>query len=57
MITLDGDLIETSGAMIGGFRRKTGNIFENKDISNQIENSNNELENLKSSLTKHVAAL
>jgi len=43
MVTLDGDLLETSGAMIGGFRRKTLS-FKEKDFDANIESLNAELE-------------
>ncbi len=52
MVTLDGDLMETSGAMIGGFRSKTLGIFEQKGIDVQISNSEKEIENLKNNLSK-----
>ena len=39
MVTLDGDLIELSGAMIGGFRRKTiSGIDDLLKIENEIKN-------------------
>ncbi|RMF06400.1 chromosome segregation protein SMC, partial [Candidatus Woesearchaeota archaeon] len=38
MVTLDGDLVETSGAMQGGFRkRKTGAAFREKELSGELE--------------------
>ncbi len=36
MVTLDGDLMETSGAMIGGFRHKTLG-FKEKDLDSDIK--------------------
>src|SRR3989344_386025 len=37
MVTLDGDLMETSGAMIGGYRkRKEGLGFKEKDVNDEI---------------------
>ncbi len=38
MITLDGDLIETSGAMHGGFRqKKAGSAFQEKELTTEIK--------------------
>lgn len=38
MVTLDGDLAETSGAMIGGFRqKKKSGGFKDKDLTKDIE--------------------
>ncbi|MBI4447520.1 chromosome segregation protein SMC [Candidatus Woesearchaeota archaeon] len=37
MVTLEGDLLEPSGAMIGGFRRKTGIGFKEKEVSEKID--------------------
>lgn len=36
MVTLDGDLAERSGAMIGGFRHKTQASFRQKDLTDEI---------------------
>jgi len=36
MVTLDGDLIEQSGAMIGGFRRKKFGSFSEKEITKDM---------------------
>mgnify|MGYP001558397036 CR=1 FL=1 len=37
MVTLDGDLMETSGAMIGGYRkRREGLGFKEKDVNDEI---------------------
>jgi len=38
MVTLDGDLVEVSGAMVGGYRRKTGLGFQEKDVNKGMEN-------------------
>jgi len=59
MVTLDGDLVETSGAMVGGFRRKIpgfkekdfdadvklleGDIEKNKKLLDLLENKEDEL--------------
>ncbi|MBD3361674.1 chromosome segregation protein SMC [Candidatus Woesearchaeota archaeon] len=37
MVTLDGDLAEVSGAMIGGFRHKTKGSFKQKDLTEEIK--------------------
>mgnify|MGYP001570879623 CR=1 FL=1 len=44
MVTLEGDLIEPSGAMIGGYRRKVSGVFEQKDISSEITKKESEIE-------------
>ncbi|MBU4242482.1 MAG: AAA family ATPase, partial [Nanoarchaeota archaeon] len=36
MVTLEGDLVETSGAMIGGFRTKTNIGFQEKEVNESI---------------------
>ncbi len=36
MVTLDGDLLEPSGAMVGGFRRKTFGGFKQKDLDEDV---------------------
>lgn len=51
MVTLDGDLIEVSGAMIGGYRRKTIGVFTHKDIAPQISTVEREIENYKDNLS------
>ncbi len=55
MVTLDGDLTETSGAMHGGFRKKETIGFQEKEIIIQIEKLEKEdadLENIVSTLEK-----
>lgn len=42
MVTLDGDLVETSGAMVGGFRRNTSG-FKEKDFDEDIKGMGDEL--------------
>ncbi len=44
MATLEGDLIEPSGAMIGGFRRKITGIFEQKEINSEITKKETEID-------------
>lgn len=43
MVSLDGDLAETSGAMIGGFRHKKKGSFKQKDLSEDIAQLKSEL--------------
>ena len=43
MVTLDGDLTETSGAMIGGFRHKKDIGFRQKDLSEDIKEKEKEV--------------
>ncbi|MEK6922920.1 MAG: chromosome segregation protein SMC [Nanoarchaeota archaeon] len=52
MVTLDGDLAEQSGAMIGGFRKKTLGVFEQKDINSEISKKELEIDNLKKEIDK-----
>src|SRR3989344_3372908 len=44
MVTLEGDLVEPSGAMIGGYRRKISGVFEQKDINSDITKKESEIE-------------
>lgn len=44
MVTLEGDLIEPSGAMIGGYRRKISGVFEQKNIDLEITKKESEIE-------------
>jgi chromosome segregation protein len=37
MVTLDGDLAERSGAMVGGYRHKRQGSFREKELGNKIE--------------------
>tara|TARA_Y100000034_G_scaffold137032_1_gene218905 strand:- start:1930 stop:5334 length:3405 start_codon:yes stop_codon:yes gene_type:complete len=46
MVTLEGDLVELSGAMVGGFRRK-GVGFKEKEVTEDISKLNNEVSELK----------
>ncbi len=50
MVTLDGDLVETSGAMIGGYRRATKGVFEQKGIDLKITQKESEITNLKNDI-------
>ncbi|MAG50902.1 hypothetical protein CL621_04695, partial [archaeon] len=47
MVTLTGDLVETSGAMVGGFRRKTSYGFKEEEVDNQIQNLEKEFSRLR----------
>lgn len=53
MVTLEGDLLETSGAMIGGFRSRSGIGFSQEEINKKIQ----ELESETSRLTSIVKTL
>ncbi|MEK6864715.1 MAG: chromosome segregation protein SMC [Nanoarchaeota archaeon] len=47
MVTLEGDLLEQSGAMSGGYRiRKTGMGFREKELEHDMENAEKELKAL-----------
>jgi len=43
MVSLDGDLAEVSGAMIGGFRHKTRGRFKQKDLTEDIKKLDNSI--------------
>ncbi len=45
MVTLDGDLFETSGAIQGGFRQKRSSGFSDKALRDKINKLENELQN------------
>jgi len=55
MVTLDGDLIEKSGAMVGGYRKRKGKGFSEQKLSEELtkkETYQEDLENLVTSLEK-----
>jgi len=52
MVTLEGDIVEPSGAMIGGFRRKTSG-FTSKEVSEKISQFESESDRL-SKIIKNV---
>ncbi len=52
MVTIEGDLIEPTGAMIGGHRRKMGIGFSQKEITSDIGKIENELSRLKSIIVR-----
>ena len=43
MVTLDGDLLEPSGAMVGGYRQKAGLGFREKEIDEKVITLNEEI--------------
>lgn len=53
MVTLTGDLVETSGAMIGGFRREAsgGLGFQQKEVSGGMERLEKDMERLGDTVT------
>ena len=53
MVTLEGDLVEPSGAMIGGFRGKVHGAFKEKELDVTIEKIEKEISKTKS-LIEHV---
>ncbi|MFW5990774.1 MAG: chromosome segregation protein SMC [Candidatus Nanoarchaeia archaeon] len=59
MVTLDGDLVELSGAMHGGYRQKQSNVgFQEKELSSEIKENEKEvkdMEDLISSLEQKKA--
>ena len=46
MVTMSGDLVETSGAMQGGFRQKSGIGFQEKELREGIDKIEREIEDL-----------
>jgi len=46
MVTMNGDLLETSGSMQGGFRQKTGVGFQEKEVSDGIVKLESEIADL-----------
>ncbi|MBN2112132.1 chromosome segregation protein SMC [Candidatus Woesearchaeota archaeon] len=53
MVTIDGDVAEQSGAMIGGYRqKKAGSGFKEKEISGNIKDVNEKADSVKASLSK-----
>ncbi|MAG78024.1 hypothetical protein CL616_01525, partial [archaeon] len=51
MVTLEGELVEVSGAMVGGYRRKTGLGFQEKDVNSGIEKIEKEIARLQSTVS------
>ncbi|MBW2968622.1 chromosome segregation protein SMC, partial [Candidatus Woesearchaeota archaeon] len=52
MVSLDGDLAEVSGAMIGGFRHKTKGSFKHKDLTDDIKNLEKDIKSRDSDINK-----
>ncbi|MFH0752233.1 MAG: chromosome segregation protein SMC [archaeon] len=46
MVTIDGDLLEQSGAMVGGYRKRTGMAFQEKEVTLGLERLEKEEERL-----------
>ncbi|MFH0797930.1 MAG: hypothetical protein V1906_00810, partial [Candidatus Woesearchaeota archaeon] len=46
MVTLGGDLLESSGAMVGGYRRSTGMGFKEKEVEFGLDNIEKEIAKL-----------
>lgn len=46
MVTLGGDLLESSGAMVGGYRRATGMGFKEKEVEFGLDNVEKEIQKL-----------
>jgi len=53
MVSLTGDLIEVSGAMIGGFRRESGLGFQQKEVSEGLEKTEAEIGKM-SEMINHI---
>ncbi|MBI4154359.1 chromosome segregation protein SMC, partial [Candidatus Woesearchaeota archaeon] len=51
MVTLDGDLLETSGAMVGGYRRNTGMGFKEKEVTLGLEKVEGEVKRLSDTIS------
>jgi chromosome segregation protein len=50
MVTLDGDLAETSGAMHGGYRQKKEGAFKEKDLDKDMSDIENTIEELRTTM-------
>ncbi len=50
MVTLDGDLCEHSGAMIGGFRHKKAGSFKEKELTARLESAQTRIKELENKL-------
>ncbi len=53
MVTMNGDVLETSGSMQGGFRQKTGVGFQEKEVSDGITKLEAEIADL-TRITSHL---
>ncbi len=54
MVTLEGDLIEPSGAMIGGFRGRSGLGFNQKQVNNKVSVLESELSKLNKTIQEDM---
>lgn len=52
MVTLDGDLAETSGAMIGGYRHKKTGSFKEQELSSELEKLREQVANSEMMISK-----
>jgi chromosome segregation protein len=52
MVTLSGDLVEVSGAMVGGHRKKSGYQFKEVDFDDKIGRLSSEVSELKNSINE-----
>ena len=50
MVTIDGDLAETSGAMVGGYRRRGGLGFQEKEVTGGMERLEKDITRLRDSI-------
>jgi chromosome segregation protein len=51
MVTLDGDLLEISGAMVGGYRRTTGMSFKEKEVDTGLERIDKDMAKLRDTVS------
>ncbi len=51
MVTIDGDLCETSGAMTGGFRAKRSGVFKEKELEGQLAKTRARISELEGDLS------
>ncbi|MFH1456321.1 MAG: chromosome segregation protein SMC [archaeon] len=52
MVTIEGDIVETSGAMVGGYRsRRVGMSFQEKEVDKNQNKLENEAEKLRSQIS------
>lgn len=53
MVTLDGDLAERSGAMVGGYRHKKTGGFREKELGNKLEKTRASIANLENEISTY----
>lgn len=56
MVSLDGDLAETSGAMIGGFRHKRAGSFKEKGVADDLAKKQGEIAELEDKISRLEAS-